>query len=509
MTGTGDRGISPSLGSVAARGGAILGIASAAERGAQFLRAIILAKLLTPHDFGLMGMALVVVFTAEALSQTGLNRAIVQKRGDPTGDLSTVWILSALRGLSLFAISWLLAPWVAMAFETPEVTDVLRWTALVFPIQALVNPAFFLLERELAFVSVAWPRLMGICFDLVVAVAASVVLRNVWGMVCGFLAGKIVYIASSYVARPWRPSLRFQWDRALALYRYGRHVFRAAVVDCLVNQGDRALIGRVAGPESLGIYSLAARLASLPSTAGVQIVFRVAFPVFAQVQDDPTRLRNGFRRALELFAALIVPVCVGFWVTAEHLVPVLFSPKWIEMIPPFQVLSIAGAPMALYQLLRVVVSAIGRPDTAARASYLYLGLFAVPLYPAVMAWGAVGAAWCALVAGTLGMLFLFTSSLRLTGTPASHAVRAVTPAVAGGALMAGVLLLGQEALGFAPSAAWLATQVVAGAAIYLSTVAVADRMLGTSLAATLQPLLSAVGRRGPGSARSSQDPDRG
>lgn len=489
---TGARGTPLSLGKIAAQGGAILGVATATEQGVLFLRAIILARLLSPHDFGLMGMALVVVFTAEALSQTGMNRAIVQKRGDPWGDLSTVWILSALRGLALYSVVWLIAPAAASAFETPELSGILRWAALAFPIQALVNPAYFVLERELAFVRVAWPRLVGVCCDLVVSVAVSFALRNVWGMVWGYLTGKVVWIALSYIVRPWRPSLTLRWDRALELYRYGKHVFRASVVDCIVGQGDRALIGRLAGAASLGLYSLAARIATLPSTAGVHIVFRVAFPVFSKVQEDAPRLRNGFRRTLGLFAALVVPVSAGLWVTAEDLVPVLFGTKWSGMIPPFRVLCIAGTPVALYQLLRVILSAVGRPDTAARASYLYLLVFAVPLYPAILFWGGVGAAWCGLVAGTAAMSFLLRSSLRLIGLPAVEALRSVIPSVAGGVLMAGAVTLGRLALGLPPSVPWLAAQVIAGAAIYISSIALLDRLLGTGLAV----VLGAAGRAG-------------
>lgn len=499
-----------SLGKVAARGGAILGVATATEQGAQFLRAIILARLLSPHDFGVMGMALVVVFTAEALSQTGLNRAIVQKRGDPSEDLSTVWILSSLRGVTLYAIAWVIAPLVAAGFETPEVTSILRWTALAFPIQALVNPAYFTLEREMAFVRIAWPRLVGVCCDLVVAVAASLVLRNAWGMVWGFLSGKAVWLVSSYVVRPWKPDLRLRWDRALELYRYGRHVFRASVVDCIVGQGDRALIGRLTGADSLGFYSLAARLASLPSMAGAHIVFRVAFPVFSKVQEDPIRLRKGFHRTLGLFSTLIVPVSAGLWATAEDLIPALFGARWAGMIPPFRVLCIAGACVAFYQLLRIILSAIGRPDVAARGSYLYLLVFAAPLYPAILIWGGVGAAWCTLVAGTLAMGYLFLASQRIIGMTVRGAIGSVIPSLAGGALMVAVVVSGRAALGFSASVPWLAAEIVTGAAIYISSVSLLDRLFGAQLAATILPILRSDGWRatraaGPANAGDGED----
>lgn len=484
-----------SLAQTAARGGAVLGVATVAEQVAQFLRALFLARILSPHDFGLMGMAIVVVFTAEALSQTGMNRAIVQKRQDPREDLDTVWVFSALRGVFLFAVVWMMAPAMAAFFETTEVKPILRAAGLAFPIQALVNPAFFLLERELAFARVAWPRLAGVLCDLAVSVGASLALRNVWGMVWGFLAGKAVYVVASYAARPWAPAFRPSFARARELYRYGRHVFRASVVDCVVGQGDRAFIGRLLGTDALGLYALATRVANLPSTGGLQIMFRVAFPIFSRVQEEAERLRSGLRRAFGLMCAIAFPIGAGLWVTADDLVPVLFGEKWMGMIPPFRVLCVAGAAATLYQLLRVILGAIGRPDTAAHGSYLYLLAFAAPLYPMILMWGSVGAAWCALAAAVVATSFLLRATVRLTGGRLTDTLRSGCPPFGAALVMTGAVAYGRAASGLAASAGLLVAEIVAGGVIYFVCLALLDRLLGTGLRAEVRPILGALGLR--------------
>ncbi len=483
----------PSLAAVAARGSVVMGFVTVGEQGTLFLRALVLARILSPHDFGLMGMALVVVFTAEALSQTGLNRALVQKRGDPREDLDTVWLLSALRGALLYGIIWLLSPTIAAFFETPEALPVLRTTALAFLIQGLINPAYFLLEREMAFVRVAWPILACVLCDLAVAVILALVLRSVWSMVWGFLLGKAVFVLCSFAVLPWRPTFNLSLDRALDLYRYGRHVFRAAVVDCIVGQGDRALIGRFMGSEALGFYSLAARIASLPSIGGVHSLVHVAFPLFSKVQEEAHRLRAALLRSLALTSALVLPVAAGLWVTAKDLVAVLFGAKWIDMTPPFEVLAVAGAPAALYQLLRMFMSAIGRPDTAARGAYIYLIVFAVPLYPAILTLGSVGAAWCCFAAGAVSVVFLMRESLRASGAESLGAVRALGVPAGAALVMVGAVAAGRALMAREPSVVILGVEVVVGAGVFVLALAALDRLLGTGIVAEVRSFLRAIG----------------
>lgn len=475
----------------------MLGTSAVVENGSQFLRAFILARILTPADFGLMGMALVVVFTSEALSQTGFYRALVQKQGDPEEDLDTIFVITVLRGLLLYGIAWLIAPLAAGFFSTPEVVRVLRVTALVFPLQAFLNPAFFLLERELSFLRYAVPRLSGMVCDLIGSVLMALALRSVWGMVWGFLLGRTVYVTLSYVVRPYRPALSVRKDRALDLYRYGRHIFRASVVDCFVGQSDRALVGRIVGVDALGLYSFAARLASIPSTGIYHVVYRIAFPVFSRVQQDVRRLREGYLQALGLLSALSLPVAAGFWVTSADLVPVLIGRKWLGMIAPLQVLCIAGAFMGLYQMTRSVLGGVGRPDRAAQGSYLYLVVFILPLYPAIELWGGVGAAWCSTAGAAAGLTYVLWAIIRLTSCTVAALIGALAAPVAGCLVMVLAVSLLRHGVGGGPGALLLAAEVCTGAIVYTAVLAGMDRILGSKLANTLRGMRRALFAGGP------------
>ncbi len=474
-----------SLGGVAAKGGIIFGVAGAIDNAAQFLRAILLARLLEPADFGLIGMAWVVLRAGEALSQTGFSRALVQKRGDAAAYLDTVWVVLLVRGFAIFGIVWLIAPLAGIFFATPVVVPILRTTALVFPVNGLVNPAIHMAERELAFARVALPRMAGILVDLVASVGLALAWRNVWAMVWGYLLGKAVYVAGSYAVRPYLPRFRVRIDQVREFYRYGRHIFRATVVDYVGSQADRVLVGRLLGASSLGLYAFAWRLATLLATGFQDVVVRVAFPVFARAQADLAKLRTGFLRAIGLSAAIAAPVAAGLWVVAAEMVPVVFGPRWVGMIPSLKILCVAGFNLALYYLAGSVLSATGRPDLAARGTYVFVGTLLLPLYPATRAAGINGAAWCVAAASLLAGAYFFRTSARRFDCRPSRIARVLAPSVLSGLGMTAAVAGMRQGLGGSPSWLFLATEIAAGAVIYMILILVLDRFLDVGIVRSL------------------------
>jgi O-antigen/teichoic acid export membrane protein len=484
-----------SLGGSAAKGGVIFGVAGVIDNVAQFLRAILLARILAPVDFGIIGMAWVVLRAGEALSQTGFHRALVQKRGDAAPYLDTVWVVSFVRGFALFGIVWAIAPVAGVFFATPDVVAVIRTTALVFPLLGWVNPALFMLERELAFARIAVPRLAAIVVDLVASVGFALAWRNVWAMVWGYLLGKAVYVAASYAVRPHLPRFRVRIDQVVEFYRYGRHIFRATLVDYMGSQVDRALVGRLLGAGPLGFYSFGRRLATLPATAFLEAVVRVAFPVFARAQADAAKLRTGFLRATGLIAVVAAPVSAGLWAVSSDMVRVVFGPRWIGMIPCFEVLCAAGLGLALCYLVGTVLSATGRPDLAARGTYVLLAVELLPLFPATRAAGVVGAAWCVTAASMVTCAYFFHLATRHFACRPGRVLRVLAPSILAALAMAAVVAAIRGWVGGPPTWFLLAGEVVVGALLYMILMLALDRIMDAGVVQSLKSALgSATGR---------------
>jgi O-antigen/teichoic acid export membrane protein len=470
-----------SLAGVAARGGMIIGVVGVIENGSQFLRALILARILSPSDFGLVGMAFVFLQAGESLSQTGFYRAIVQKRGDSEPYLDTVWLISVLRGAFLFGLMFALAPLVGAFFATPQAVAIVHAVAPVFLISGLQNPAMFLLEKELAFKRYSVPRVAGVIVDLVTAVVLAIVLRNVWSMVIGFLAGKIVHVAASYIVKPFRPRFTLNRELAAEFYGYGRHIFRFTAVDYLVSQADRAIVGHLLGPAPLGLYSFASRLAGLPSQGLYTMVLRVAFPLFSRIQEDAARLKAGFVRALSLMAIMSAPISAGVWTVTPDLVRIFFGSKWEGMVPSCRVLCISAVFTSLYYTLGAIMGGVGRPDLTARGSYVFLGLMAGPIYPMIHVWGILGAAWCVTLSSCTAFCYLIAAGSRSVGCDLRVVLRALVPPVVASIAMAEVLTVTLAWVGSPAGLLPLALEIGAGAILYVLFAAALDQLLKTGM----------------------------
>jgi PST family polysaccharide transporter len=476
------------MGGVVARGGIVAGSAGLIENGAQFVRALVLARLLSPEDFGLMGMAFVFAQASESMSQTGLYTALVQKREDIEGYLDTVWTVSVLRGIALFVLLWLAAPLIGMFFTTPAVVPIVRGVAFAFLAPGFTNPGLCILEKELHFARFAIPTVIGTIADLIVTISFALVYRNVWAMVFGFVVGKTVAVIASFAVRPYLPRVRIRKAQAVELYRYGRHISRAMAGDYIVSQLDRILVGRLLGADPLGLYSFASRLANLPTTAAYRVVFSVALPVFSRVQEEPSRVRAGFVRAVGMMTALMAPISAGVFAVAPDLVPLAFGEKWVPMVPALRILCAAGAFVSLSQLIGAFVRGVGRPELGAHATYLQLGFLAVTIYPAVRAFGIVGAGWCVMIDAFIGAAYLLIHAARVAGSPLREVTRTLAPSVIASVVMLTVLVAGRE--GHAGPAEWkvLVTEIVSGATLYFILAIPLDRILGAGLLPSIRSM---------------------
>ncbi len=455
------------------------------ENLSMLARTLVLSRLLEPRDFGLMGMAFVAISTAEALSQTGFSRALVQRRDDPGPFMDTIWIVSAVRGILLALALAALSPLIAGFFRTPEATAVLSAVALIMVLRGLASPAWYLLEKDLKLARFAVPRTIGAGLDLVVTCVLAVVLRNVWAMVIGFLAGNVLMVIITYVVAPYAPRLRFEMARARQLYSFGKHVFRRELLVTFAQQIDRMAVGRLRDVSQLGLYTLALRLSTFPATALLNLVMRVVFPSFAIIQGEPERFRKALLRLMGLLAILSFPMAMGLMATAPELVPVVFGERWAPMTVTFQILCLLGAVYPLEYGCASVAGSMGRPDLAVRASLLRFVLMVVAIVPATRAFGIIGAAMVVASCALASTGYLLWSLGRAAGVnPGKYLPVFGIPALACAALAASVVAVRSVAPGLAPPLT-LALLIVTGAGAYVVSVLLMDRFNGWSIAGSV------------------------
>ncbi|NOY54549.1 MAG: lipopolysaccharide biosynthesis protein, partial [Actinobacteria bacterium] len=423
-------------------------------RGLRTVRVIVLARLLSPDDFGLMGIALLTLAFLNAFTTTGFNQALIQREGDIRGHLDAAWTVSILRGLLIGGLIIAGAPIVAGFFHTASAVGILRVMGASMMISGLKNVGVVFFDKDLQFRQRFTFRSIPQVIDLIVAVTAAIILRNVWALVFGVLAREISTTVASYIAHPYRPHLNFDRQKMRELLSFGIWIFGSAILSYFSANLDDIAVGRVLDATMLGFYTTAYTLSSITSQQMTGVITEVAFPAFSKLQSDKDRLRSAYLRTLRAVALVAFPVAAGLWFVGPQLVGTFMGTKWLPLIPAFNVLLLWGLLRSIGSTTSPLLFAAGRPDINTKLHLVTVVLLAVVIYPFTTAGGIVGAAWATIVAGLFPVGYLLLLTGRFLKAPRWTIFRTITIPAAASLVMTGVLVLARDPLGFT-SGPWL------------------------------------------------------
>lgn len=393
----------------------------------------ILARLLSPAQFGVVSAALVVIGFSAIFTHLGMGPALVQRPALESRHLGTATTFSLALGVAFAAAVAATAPLVAAFFRTPDIAPVLRLLAFVFPMQAIALVAESMARRELRFRRLANVDVAayGIGYG-VVGITAAALGAGVWALVAAELTRVAIHAGILVALQQPRP--RLGWDRAafVELMYFGGGFTIARVANYLAIQGDNLVVGRALGPSALGLYGRAYQLMAAPATGFGAVLDNVLFPAMARVQDDPHRLAGAYRRGVTLLSTLVLPVSVVSIVLAPEIIHLALGPNWAGVVLPFRVLAVGMLFRTSYKMSDSLCRATGAVYRRAVRQIVYAGL--------VIGGAAVGQRWglggvAAAVVGALVINFLLMAQLSLEVAQSSWAdfARAHLPGLALGA----------------------------------------------------------------------------
>jgi O-antigen/teichoic acid export membrane protein len=392
------------------------------------LKIVILARLLAPSDFGLFGIAAIVLHWTTHFSNAGLNAALVQHRGDIQPYLATVWTLQVLRGIGLAAVVYAVAPLGAWVFRAPDVVPVLRGMAVVVMVIGFRNPAVAYLRKELDFRRVTGWNLGTAITGGIVAVILAFVLRNVWALVIATIAAHLVNVIISYWLVPFRPSPRLDVRRALELMRFGRWVFAGHMMAFATSKLDTIIVARLLGPAVYGFYDMAKQVTVLPAHQASMQLTSLMFPAFAKLR-GVQHMRRALRRALEVAGVLALPLACFMMAFAEPLVSVVLGPRWTPIAPCLPFLAFAVVAHLVSNLMGSLLMGAGRPDLRMYAPGVSLLLLAALVYPFTLRWGITGAAAAVAMANIASAVLGIVLVGRAVRQPIGEVMAALQPGV--------------------------------------------------------------------------------
>jgi len=406
--------------------------------------ALILARLLTPGDYGIAGMAMVCVSFATLFCDPALGTALVQRRHIDEADRSTVFWTTLVTAVLAAGAGVALSGYVADAFGHHEVRKLFIVLMIGLVLSGLSVTQLALLVRGLSYRSIEIREIGATLVGAVVAVAVAVAGFGAWAIIANWLVFTAVSTALLWFLSPWRPSLTFSRRSLTDLGGYGSRVFGARVLGWANSNMDNVLVGRYLGASALGAYALAYNIMYLPITRISVPLTGVFSPAYARMSDDPELLKRSALRSKELLALLLAPAFAICIVVAPDLVPVAFGEKWHAAVVPVQLLCVAGLAQVLTSLHWSILTALDRPGTLLRINVV-VTVLTVGAFVAGLPFGIVGVA--AFYAGVRAVLVLIDTWLtaRAVRWPFWPTLIAGLPALPL-AVLAGALGLGARAL---------------------------------------------------------------
>ncbi len=459
------------LGRRTARGALVVAAAQLGRQLVALAGIAVLARLLTPHEYGLAGMAMAVVAFVSLFSELGLSAATVQKDDLTPEQVSGVFWVSAATGAALTALLASCAPLVARFYGEPRVEGVVAALSLGFVVSSLGAQHNALLSRRMAFGRASAVDATAFVAATAAGIGAAVAGWGVYALVAQFLTERAFCTAGYWAASGWRPGRPRRGAGVRSMLRLGGYLSAFNVVNYFARNLDRVLLGRVWGADSVGLYSRAYTLMMVPMTFFTGPLQQVMVPALSRVAADRDRFESLYLRALRAVAAVSFPTMAGLLVAAEEAVAVVMGPQWGGVVPIFRVLALSALVQAVVSPVGWLYVASGRTDRLFRWSLIATPLIAAG-FVAGLRWGALGVAigYAAVMIGIAGPLAV-AYALRTVGLRWAPLLRAlgplVLPAVASTALLWALRTWVLLPLGLG-SGARLAALVAAGALTQLA-----------------------------------------
>lgn len=323
---------------------------------------IVLSRLLDPEHFGLVALASTFTAFVEIFLDQGFSAAIVQ-RPDLEGEhLNTAFWISVATGLVMTAGGILASGMIATFYREPDLAPVLGWLSVGFLLSALSSTQIAILQRNLAFKSLAVRSLVATAVGGAVGIGMALAGYGVWSLVGQNLARGIAATIVLWQASSWRPGLKVSLAHYKELFTFGISITGNNLLDVLVRRSDDFLIGFYLGPVQLGYYTIGYRLLLVIIRLVTGITNAVAFPTFSRLQDRPERMRRAFYKVTQYTSILAFPVFIGLAVLAPELVPAVFGAKWMPSVPVMQILALIGILQSVLYFNGSVIKASGKPS---------------------------------------------------------------------------------------------------------------------------------------------------
>ena len=366
-------------------------------RGLAFVKTVVLARALSPSQFGIFGIASLVLVFLEVLTETGINVFLIQSEKRIDKYINSAWVVSIGRGVIISLLVLLISPLIASFFHTPDAMSLLMFISLVPFVKGFINPASIRFQKELHFSSEFWFRTSIFFFDALVTIIIAYLTHSVYSLAWGFLAGALLEVVLSFVL--FKPTPRFIIEKNYfqEIFHKGKWVTMYGILGYFTDNGDNIIVGRLLGSSPLGLYQMAYKISILPISEVSDVVSKVVFPIYTKIAEDKKRLLRAFLKTnIYAFSASFLLGALIF-LFSKQIVLVLLGANWLSAAPVLQVLAIYGVLRTLAGPASALFLSVSKQKYITAMVFVrFLGL-AITIYPLVSLYGLIGAGYSAII----------------------------------------------------------------------------------------------------------------
>lgn len=338
------------------------------SNGVIFLISVILARLLSVEDFGLVGMAIVFISFTKAMMNLGLSSAIIQKKEITSLQLSTVFYINLFLGVIVTGILYFISPLVGLFYENELVGEIFQVLSLVFVITSLSQVQTAILKRNLSFKELNIRTVVGQFLGGAVGIIMAFNEFGVWSLVIQYLIAELTGLILLWSVSGWRPELKFQMKSISDLWMYGRNLYLASLLNETRVRLDVLIIGKIFNPYDLGLYTRSKTFTNLINNYLTTSVANVSFPLLSKIQDDKGKFQQYFLQVIKLISAYGYVIIVPLYLLIDQAIIILFGAKWIGSVPYAKILIAGALAIPLNSLVLNFAKAYGNSRIVLRLS---------------------------------------------------------------------------------------------------------------------------------------------
>lgn len=417
---------------------------SAIERfallGIQFVIQVVLARLLTPEDYGIVGILAVFLAVSQTFIDSGFTNALIQNQQRTEKDFATAFFFNGAISVLCYGILFLCAPVIADFYEMPQLVPVTRVIGLSLIFSALSAVHRTLLTIDVDFKTQTKATLSAVVLSGMVGIVLAYCGFGVWALVVQTLVSTGATTLFFWILVRWFPRHFFSMASFKPMFSFGSKLLAASLLHTVYMNLYPLIVGKFFSATALGYFSRAQQFASLPATTGSGILGRVTFPLLATVQDDNERLSAVYRKYLRVSTGAIVPVMLGLCALTEPMVVLLIGEKWLPIVPLMQVLCLAWMvdPIVLVNLNLLNVK--GRTDLVFRLEVVKK-ITAILILFASLPFGLIGLCWGKVVYSQIALIMNTHYTGKFLGMSYGEQMKEVLPIYLLSTAMAGIAFL--------------------------------------------------------------------